>query len=252
MQAINWVKNIVAEPTFNLKEAVPYMFCIFLAFMLLNKCEQEKEYQQEIQRIQNNNVALLDTIRNYMDSDGLYAADIRALNLKLDELGDSIAVDRSQPPVTITSQTTEIRETIEVPAFIYDTVTIVNTDTFYKQIYVERTDTFGKSNRFIEVTIPTDGVVVADAIINLEQDIWVENRIEQNNKTGEVFFKMRTDYPGVTFNNASAILVDPKQLVKVRKSFGVGFQTGIGITTTGQTRHYIGVGIHYSPKFLQW
>ena len=69
--------------------------------MLLNKCEQEKEYQQEIQRINNNNVALLDTIRNYMDDDGMYAADIRALNLKLDELGDSISVDRSQPPVTI-------------------------------------------------------------------------------------------------------------------------------------------------------
>ena len=241
-----WMKK------FNWNEAIPYMFCIFLAFMLLNKCEQEKEYQQEIQRINNNNVALLDTIRNYMDDDGMYAADIRALNLKLDELGDSISVDRSQPPVTITNQTTEIRETIEVPAFIYDTVTIVNTDTFYKQIYVERTDTFGKSNRSIEVTIPTDGVVVADAIINLEQDIWVENTIEKNNKTGEVFFRMRTDYPGVTFNNASAILVDPKQLVKVRKSFGVGFQTGIGITTTGQTRHYIGVGIHYSPKFLQW
>ena len=80
------------------REAVPYMFCIFLAFMLLNKCEQEKEYQQEIQRIENNNVALLDTIRNYMDDDGLYAADIRALNLKLDELGDSISVDRSQLP----------------------------------------------------------------------------------------------------------------------------------------------------------
>ena len=67
------------EYSFNPKEAVPYMFCIFLALMLLNKCEKEKEYQQEIQRIENNNVALLDTIRNYMDDDGMYAADIRAL-----------------------------------------------------------------------------------------------------------------------------------------------------------------------------
>jgi outer membrane protein W len=37
-----------------------------------------------------------------------------------------------------------------------------------------------------------------------------------------------------------------------RKSLGLGLQLGIGVTGTGNIGPYVGVGLNYTPKFLQW
>ena len=39
---------------------------------------------------------------------------------------------------------------------------------------------------------------------------------------------------------------------KSRKSFGVGVQLGIGISGANLISPYVGLGINYTPKFLQW
>ena len=70
-----------------------------------------------------------------------------------------------------------------------------------------------------------------------------------------MFVHLKTDYPGVTFNDAQGILVqNDKQLKKFsysqRKQFGLGIQVGVGYSD--RIRPYIGIGLHYSPKFLQW
>ena len=112
----------------------------------------------------------------------------------------------------------------------------------------------------MDITIPAsvgDSLTLGPAEIDLHQNIWLRTSIYQDRKTKEVFMRAETDYPNVAFNRGKGILVQDdkglRQLMRQsRRTFGIGIQTGVGITTTGQTRHYIGVGIHYSPKFLQW
>ena len=91
--------------------------------------------------------------------------------------------------------------------------------------------------------------------LNLNQDIWLEASILQNLKSKEVFVNLKTDYPGLTFNGAKGILIKRDEEFKAfsrsqRKEFGFGLQLGMGYSD--RIRPYIGIGIQYSPKFLQW
>ena len=71
---------------------------------------------------------------------------------------------------------------------------------------------------------------------------------------------MDTDYPGVTFTKleGASILDDPKNkpaLRQLRKNWSLGIQAGYGMTLNGNNINgapYLGIGLSYSPKFLQW
>tara|TARA_S200002703_G_scaffold107929_2_gene93786 strand:- start:242 stop:1048 length:807 start_codon:yes stop_codon:yes gene_type:complete len=245
--------------------ALPTALILILLILLVKQCESTQLDKLEITRLENNNLALQDTIRNYVSKDGLNTGEIRALNLKVDELNDSLDYEKSKPPVTITEYKVQIQEKIvEVPNLV------VLTDTLHDTVYRERgythlicvqSDTvYDKSLRRMDITIPanvSDSLTLGSAEIDLYQNIWLRTSIYQDRKTKEVFMRAETDYPNVTFNQGTGILVQDdkglKQLMRQsRRTFGIGIQTGVGVTTTGQARHYIGVGIHYSPKFLQW
>jgi hypothetical protein len=72
--------------------------------------------------------------------------------------------------------------------------------------------------------------------------------------------RVTTDYPNLTFSdiNSFEITDNPetrKALKAARKEFGLGVQLGYGISgsSTGLSPGiYVGVGLHYSPKFLQF
>ena len=88
--------------------------------------------------------------------------------------------------------------------------------------------------------------------------IFLTASILRDKKTKEVFVNLSTDYPGTTFNSAQGIMIDSKSSgfrdlqFKSRKSFGVGVQLGIGISGANLISPYVGLGINYTPKFLQW
>ena len=266
-------KSAVGEPItqkiFRHKEeigrALPTALILILLILLVKQCESSQMDKLEISRLENNNLALQDTIRNYVSKDGLSTGEIRALNLKVDELNDSLDYEQSKPPVTITEYKVKIQEKIvETPTLVM--LTDTTHDTIYLQgdythlITVQSDTVYDKSLRTMDITIPAsvgDSLTLGPAEIDLHQNIWLRTSIYQDRKTKEVFMRAETDYPNVAFNRGKGILVQDdkglRQLMRQsRRTFGIGIQTGVGITTTGQTRHYIGVGVHYSPKFLQW
>ena len=131
--------------------------------------------------------------------------------------------------------------------------------TFLQSISFLDSSKFKKSSRVISFEIPVrskDSILrTGETKLNLSQDIWLGASISKDLKTKEVFVHLKTDYPGVTFNDAQGILVqNDKQLKKFsysqRKQFGLGIQVGVGYSD--HIRPYIGIGLHYSPKFLQW
>lgn len=229
-----------------------------LVILLLRQCEQTRKAEGEVIRIENNWKASQDTIRNYKDKNGNSVAEILALTLTLEEVKKELEFEKSKPPVTVIKYETKIVEKIvEVPVTVIDT-TIGN---FSSAAVISSEDSWGQSSRKVKTTVPysfTDGTATfGNATIDLEQNIFLTASILRDKKTKEVFVNLSTDYPGTIFNSAQGIVIDPSSSgfrdlqYQSRKSVGLGLQLGLGFTGTGVSP-YVGIGLNYTPKFLQW
>lgn len=253
------LKNILSFITDPKNTRMILTICIvIISVLFFRQCEQTRVAEGETIRIANNWKASQDTIRNYIDKNGHAAAEIRALTLTLDEVRDSLDYEKNKPPITVIRYQTRIIERIvEVPVYVIDTA-IGN---FSSAAVIESKSAWGKSWRKIKAVVPYsvngDSAIFGGAAIDLQQNIYLTASLFRDNKTDEVFVKLTTDYPGTTFNDAQGILVDQSSKefkdisARNRKTVGVGLQLGVGLTGVGVSP-YVGIGINYTPKFLQW
>lgn len=237
---------------------LPTVGLVVLVLLFLRQCEQTRKAEWEATRISNNWKASQDTIRNYKDKNGNSAAEIRALTLTLEEAKELVEFEKNRPPVTVIKYETQILEKIvEIPVASIDT-TIGN---FNSAAVIASEASWGKSSRKIKTTVPysfTDGkALFGEATIDLEQNIFLTASISRDKKTKEVFVNLTTDYPNTRFNSAQGIMIDQSSSgfrdlqLQSRKSLGLGLQLGVGLTGSGISP-YVGVGLNYTPKFLQW
>jgi len=231
---------------------------ILLLGLLFRQCEATKRAEWEATRMSNNLKATQDTIRNYIDKNGNSAAEIRALTLTLDEVKGTLDFERNRPPITVVRYETKIIERIkEVPVTVIDTVI----GKFSSAAVIADNASWGKSSRKIKAILPysfEEGKpLFGNASIDLEQNIFLTASISRDKKTKEVFVNLSTDYPGTRFNSAQGILIDQSDSgfkgfqKQNRKSFGLGLHVGAGLTTGGVSP-YVGLGLNYTPTFLQW
>lgn len=221
-----------------------------LIILLMRQCDATKRAENETVRIKNNQIALNDTIRNYKDKYGNSVGEIRGLTLTLDEVRDSLEYEKGRPPVTVIKwKTIIVDREVEVPVVLTDST---------MQIKSEKT--WGKSSRslFVEVPYKVDGTKLktGNATFELKQDIWLSASLSKDEKSKEVFVQLKTDYPNVTFNKARGILIENPDIMNStnsssKKTLGIGLQVGIGIGNAG-VAPYVGVGLNYTPKFLQF
>lgn len=238
---------------------LPIIGFVVLLLLFLRQCEQTRKAEWETTRISNNWKASQDTIRNYTDKNGNASAEIRALTLTLNEAKESLYFEKGKPPITVIKYETKIIERlVEIPVTSIDTI-IGN---FNAAAIIASEAAWGKSSRKVKTTVPylfTDGkATFGDATIDIEQNIFLTASILRDKKTKEVFVNLLTDYPGTKFNSAQGIMIDQQSSgfrdlqMQNRKSLGLGLQLGIGVTGTGNIGPYVGVGLNYTPKFLQW
>lgn len=231
---------------------------IVLLLLLIRQCDATEDARRETQRIKNNQIALTDTIRTYKDKWSRNVSEIRGLLLTLDELNDTIEVLKNRAPVTIIESENEIKEKIvQIPVIIRDTVL----KNYNSVLSLNVEDEWGKSYRYVDVEIPYNlnynELIYGDANITLEQKIWSSAQISQDPQSGEVFVTIKTDYPGFESTKIEGIMIDRENEGFLdlkrnhRKRWGVGINAGIGYTYKGAFP-YIGVGIGYTPKWLQW
>lgn len=242
--------------------------CVVFALTNCITCSKLRSEQDENIRLNNNLLALNDTLRNYKDKDGHNCAEMRAMQLMIDELADSLKIERGKEPITIIRYIASIDDTIKVETVIvHDTAYIDEYPGFSDKgvIRSHEHSFFEKSSREMEIetqyyiscsdgTLHTDG----ESIVIMSQDIWLENVLYRD-KNGYTYARLKTDYPGVTFNSGQAMLVmDPKQERKNRKQFGLGIGIHAGYGTTYndgfKMSPYIGIGIglQWNPRFLQF
>lgn len=230
-------------------------------------CSRISGLKSENSRLENNVLAIGDTLKNYKD--GKYmTAEMRAMQLKVKELSDSLRMEKGKTPITIVKYITSVRDSFIVETVVlHDTSYVDNVTGIsdFGKIFSEEHSVFGKSSRSMRIETPyyvgcEDGMLHADgeSTVTLEQDIWIENTV-YSDKKGYTYMRVRTDYPGVVFNSGESIVVsDPKSDRSKRKSFGlgIGIQAGYGVAYPGRfcASPYIGIGIglQWNPKFLQF
>lgn len=240
---------------------------VLVLFMcLVRSCNLNDEAKKEKQRLENNILALNDTLKNYKKNGVTYAT-MRALQLRIDELADSLKLERGKTPVTIINYVTSIDDTVYLASDVVHDTAYINGLLVDRGVVVsDRSDRFGKSTRHINVRTPYRVVegnlltVTDSTVVLLEQDIWLESALYKDRK-GYTYIQLKTDYPSVLFNNGTGILVDngKKYEYSARKSFGlgIGFQVGYGMCfPDGRLRMSpyvgIGLGLQWNPKFLQF
>jgi hypothetical protein len=253
------LKNILSFLTSpKILRALPTIGLIILALLFLRQCEQTRKAEWETTRISNNWRASQDTIRNYVDKNSNSAAELRALTLTLEEAKKEIQYEKNRPPVTIIRYETQIVEKlVEIPVASVDTI-IGN---FNSAAVIASEASWGKSSRKIKTTVPYSFMegkaTFGEATIDLEQNIFLTASITRDRKTKEVFVNLSTDYPNTIFNSAQGIMIDQSSSgfrdlqLQNRKSLGIGLHLGVGLTGNG-FGPYVGIGLNYTPKFLQW
>jgi hypothetical protein len=252
------------------------IFIGFLALILLlfRQCNQTQKAKEELIRTKNNYEAANDTIRQYKIDDKTTRAEIRGYELTLSELQNEYKdllgkfnVEKNKPPKTIIEIKYEyIDRIVEVPIYVSkidslnrgflkfsDSAKFDNSNYRYFSGNIPfRVDTTTKPNTFI----PSPGTFTFTQGMSLRVGLF------QDKKDKKIYIKADTEYPGITFTSLKgASILDDGESKKVakqlRKQFSLGVSAGYGLmynigNSNFSTGPYLGLGINYQPKWLQW
>lgn len=253
---------------------------ILLIILLLGQRNSNKELKRQIerekletQRAKNNHEASLDTIRSYRVGERTWRAEKLGYELTIKELKEDYLhllgqfnLEKNKPPKVVIKTEYLIRDSIVgVP------VLLTTDDMGNKSMNFNDSAHYDKSNfRILDGRIPYEisynekdsnyTILPGDASINLNIGMNLNLGLFKDKETKKITIKADTDYPGVSFTklNGANIIDEHKDIARdLRKSWGVGVNFGYGVMmdpSSGgiNTGPYIGVGLNYSPKFLQF
>jgi len=255
---------------------------VILMLLFLQQCNRAKYFKeqvelekQETQRVSNNYEAAMDTITQGKIDKDTWRAEKSGYELTLDELmgkysdllGD-FKVEKNKPPRVVIKTEYVIKEVItEVPVFV-EVDSFGNTSLAFNDSTRHNANNYRYLSGKIPYKIvmdPTDSiyrVVPNPGTFDLTLGMNLNLGLFQDNKTRKISIVADTDYPGITFTtlDGASIMDDPankKILRSMRKPWGIGLNVGYGFsvnTGTGliSTGPYVGLGLSYTPKFLQW
>jgi hypothetical protein len=285
--AWSWIKNPNNKGVIQLVFIVGLVAIILMQHSCNGKLQQQlEEVKAEAQRASNNAEALADTLRQKKINDTTLLAEKKALKLTLKELKQGYSdmligfeQFKKQNPKVIEKITVNNYETIrEVPVYAkMDSLgngTMAFSDTakfadgnyrnlkgvisYSSKLFSKKDSTemsFGKLGVYNKVTSGLGNFV-------LDQGIKLKVGLFEDPKTHKVSIAATTSYPGITFTKLEgADIMDDKDSRKAtrqfRRTWGIGLSLGYGATVDLKTSKIafgpqVGVGLHYTPKWLQW
>lgn len=262
-------------------KSVYFVGIAVLIMLLLKQCNATADAKKEAERNFNNILAQRDSVRVLESKNGNMLAEKAAFQLKFSELSkdQKDLIERlelsgkKKPAVVIQTEIVYRDSSILVPV----AATQVGNDKFLEfshnpklpgtnkliisgQLpYSVSVDTIWDANdkskfRFVSSVIP------GSAKLSIEQKIDLVTGLYTDPKTGRLFVRASTSFPGITFSEMQALdmVDDPatkKALKQARKPFGLGVSVGYGLTV-GKNGYIsgpsVGVGLTYSLKWLQF
>lgn len=255
---------------------------VILVLLLLRQCnatraaKNEVEAQkQETQRISNNYDAAMDTIKQYQVDGDTWRAEKLGYELSLEELETKYAdllgdfeVEKNKPPKVIIQTEWKIKEVVNNIPVLVEVDSLGNRSMAFGDTVYHDSINYRKLGGRIPYEIvfnekdSTYKLIPDDAIVDLEFGMNMNLGLFQDKDTKKIMIKAETNYPGVTFTKieGASIMDDPdnkKVLRQMRKPWGLGINVGYGFVvdpSSGSinTGPYFGIGLSYTPKFLQW
>ena len=253
---------------------------VILGMLFLKQCGKTAHMEAEAKREHNNYLASLDSVRTIKSDNGRLIQEKSAYELKASELSKSQkdlihqlglkSSGRGNTPSSVINIVTEIRDSVKIASTIVKDTNGDESINFLHNPQMPGNNKLkitGKTPYTISLHVdPLDSTKYIATILpgltslNLEQNIDITTGIYRDPKSKRMMTRITTDYPGLTFNdiNSFDITDNPdtrKALKAARKEFGLGVQVGYGISGSSagiSPGFYIGFGVHYSPRFLQF
>ena len=239
---------------------------IIFGIIFSGQCSKIGKLNHEIDRQDNNMIALTEQIVNYKDELGIANAEKHAYQLTQEELRDSIRFlkQKNKEYLSYINTNMSIKDTVTIETVI---VREVEAQVEGGSIKLAKSNVFGKSSCSFSVNIPynvnKNKLFTGDATFALDQNIFVEGWLERNTKTKETYIHLRSDYPGLVFNSGIGIVAEPSKKYEkdMRKSNGIGLAIGPNFSLSYDFINQrfvptvglgITIGYTYTPKILQW
>lgn len=246
------------------KDLILIAVIVILIIVISRSCSSLNKYKRELQRQQNNELAMRDSLSVYKDELGRVNAEKHAYQLTQKEMMDSIdnVQQKNREYISYLKTQLGIKDTFEVICYIdrpyRDTSKLDN-----GIITIDTTDVFEKSSRHLYVAIPYDIDTVLHlekSMFSIEQNVFLEGWLERNTKNGETFVHLRSDYPGMTFNSGEGFVAtnSPAYERSMRKTWGVGLFVGPSFSVAFHDKWFpcfgisLGIGLTYTPRRLQF
>lgn len=287
LSAWNWVRDPKNRGVLHLL----FIVALIVIILMQHSCnsdlkKQIEDAKAETQRESNNVEALRDTIRQRKINDTTLLAERKALRITVEELKKNYSdlligfeQFRKQNPKVIEKLTVNNYETIrEVPVYAKmdslgnGTMAFSDSAKFADGNYRKLKGVISYSSKLFnkkdssEISFNKLGVYnkVKSGTGNfiLEQGINLKVGLFEDPKTKKVSIAATTSYPGITFTKLEGadIMSDEvsrKAARSFRRTWGIGLSLNYGATVDLKTSKIVfgpqvGVGLHYTPKWLQW
>jgi hypothetical protein len=255
------------------------LLCVLiLSAILLERCNEVENIKAELKREHNNYLASQDSIRIIKSEKNLLVVEKSSLELKLSELnGDQISIlkqlqlfkKKNKTVKTVTQYVTVYKDSIRnIPSQI-----LKNSDGSEFIAFNHEPKLPGKNKLKITGKVPFSfnlekdpydlskykaGITSGDVSLDLEQNIEISTGVYQDEKTKRIMTRLSTTYPGLSFSDVNSFDItdrpETKKLLRsARKKWGIGLNVGIDMTSISRGPNFVvGLGLNYSPKFLQF
>jgi hypothetical protein len=250
---------------------------VILILLLFRQCGktseakiETKKVKEQVVRVKNNYEASNDSIKTYaLDNKTMrsekqgYELTISELKTEYNSLLGKLTIEKNKLPKVIIKTEYVVKEILtQVP------VLVIADSSGNKLSFLDSLNHSKNNYRILSGIIPftvdtTDTipkVIPGMGNFSLELAMNLDLALVKDRETKKINILVDTDYPGVSFTQieGASILDNPKNkkaLRELRKNWSLGFQVGYGISVSGNnisTSPYFGLGLNYSPKFLQW
>ncbi len=247
------------------------------AMLYLKQCNATKYAETEAKREHNNYLAAQDSVRlikkdlnNAIYEKSAYEIKIKELSEQQKELIRQLGLKPKPEVKTVIQYVTQYRDTGSVKTSVvkekdgseslkFDYAPVlpgknrftINGKTPYK-INLERDKL--DTSKYLASIIPGETNLI------ISQNIEIVTGIYRDSKSKRLMTRVSTTFPNISFSEINSFDItddkDTRKLMKsARKEFGIGVMLGYGIsgTPTGiRPGVVIGVGLTYTPRFLQF
>lgn len=247
--------------------SIVYIALLVFIFLSLHQCNMKKKELDRSSQLINNYSALQDTIKIInLKNDQLliekqsFQKNLSELKKENKDLYNKFLLEKNKKPKVIVEE-----------IIVYKDTFISNVDVDYNKTYrlgdikIKYNPTLPGNNYFnIDAILPfrlqyndsVNPIIFDEFKWNIEQRIDIKTVLYRDDKERKSYVRIYTDYPGLNFSDIHSIDIIEGEIKKERKQdLGIGLNAGWGIAFNEngyKIGPYIGVGLNYSPRFLQF